>query len=82
MGLELSGGKGGWEGAGLWEILMRLLAAVPGAAHPRMSLQRKGSSLRAETGDTRGCMENHCWEPVFRDVSTEEAECGGWILKM
>ena len=61
---------------------MRLLAAVPGAAGTRMSLQQRGSSLRAETGDMRGCMENPCWELVFLDVSAEEADCSGLILKM
>lgn len=82
MGLELSRGKGGCEDTGLWEILMRPLAAVPGAAATRMSLQQRGSSLGAETGDMAGCMENCHWELVFLAVSAEEVECSGLILKM
>lgn len=79
MGLELSGDEGGCEDMGLWEMILRPLAAVPGAG---MSLQRRSSSLGAETGDTRGCMGNCCWELVFLDVSAEEADCSGLVLKM
>lgn len=61
---------------------MRLLAAVPGAAGTRMSLQQRSSSVGAGTGDMRGCMENLCWELVFLDVSAEAADCSGLILKM
>lgn len=61
---------------------MRLLAAVPEVAGTRRSLQQMGSSLEAESGDTRHCMENPCGELVFLDVSAEECDCSRLILKM
>lgn len=53
VGLELFRVEGGCEDSGLWEALLRLLAAVPRA--PGCPFSSHG----AETGDKRVAWRNH-----------------------